>query len=85
MTKSKRFSGLLHDAFYTFYDIINVSEVTFTVSVVEDLDSFSFEKFVCKSEVCHVWSAGWSIYGEEAETGRWNVVKFAVCVSHKFI
>lgn len=60
----------------------SIRKVTFTVSIVEDLDRFTFEQFVCKSEVSHIRSSGWSVYGKETEAGRRDVVELAVCVSH---
>ena len=56
--------------------------VGYTANIRENLNSFSFEKFISKSKVSHVWSAGRSIYGKKSETGGWNIIKFTVCVSH---
>ena len=30
--------------------------------------SFTFEQFIRKSEVSHIWSAGWSVYSEETKS-----------------
>ena len=35
-------------------------------AIVKNLNSFSFEKFISKSKVSHIWSAGRSIYSKES-------------------
>ena len=76
---------VLHDAHYAFHNVIDVGEVTLAVTVVENLDGFAFNKFVGKTEVCHVGTTCWAIDREETETGGWDVVEFAVGVRHQFV
>ena len=35
------FRSSLHDTFYAFYDIVNVCEVTFAITIVKNLNSLS--------------------------------------------
>ena len=77
--------GVLHHSYYTFHDVIDIGEVALTVAVVENLDGFAFNKFVGETEVCHVRATGWTIDGEETETGGWDVIEFAVGMSHKLV
>ena len=79
------FGGMLHDANYTFYNVVYISEVALAVSVVENFNGFSFYQFVGKAEVGHIGAAGRTIDGEEAETGRGDVVEFRVGMGHQFI
>ena len=58
---------MLHDTNYTFYDVVNECEVTFTVAIVENLDGFAFHQFVGESEVRHIWATCGTIHCEEAK------------------
>ena len=60
--------SVLHNTDYTFYDVIDIGEVTLAVAVVENLYGFAFHKFVGETEVCHVRATDWTIDGEETET-----------------
>ena len=76
---------VLHDTNYTFYDVVNECEVSFTVAIVENLDGFAFHQFVGETEVCHVRATGRTIDGEEAEACAGDVVELAVGVRHKLV
>ncbi len=77
--------GMLHDTNHTFYDIVDIGEVAFAVAIIEDLYGLAFTEFVGKSEICHVRTTGRTVDGKEAETCAWDVVEFAVGVSHEFV
>ena len=76
---------MLHDADYTFNDVIHIREVALAIAVVEDLDRLAFTKIVGEAEICHVWATGRTIDGEEAETCAGDVVELAVGVRHKLV
>ena len=77
--------GVLHDANYTFYNIVNVSEVAFAVAIVENLDGLAFHQLVGEAEVGHIGTAGWAIDGKEAEACRGNVVELRVGMGHQLV
>ena len=77
--------SVLHHSYYAFHDVIDIGEVAFAVAVIENLDGFAFHQFVGEAEVSHVWATGWSINGEETETGGWDVIELAVGMSHKLV
>ena len=77
--------SVLHDTHNTFYDIIYKSEVALAVAIVEYLDGLAFNKFVGETEVSHIWTTSWTIYGKETQASRRNVVEFAIGMSHKLI
>ena len=79
------FWGVLHDSYYTFYDVVDVGEVTLAVAVVEDLYLVAFHEFVGEAEVCHVWATGRTVDGEEAEAGRRDIIELAVCMCHQLV
>ena len=76
---------VLHDTDYTFYDVVNECEVTFTVAIVENLDGFAFHQFVCKTEVRHIWATGRTIDCEEAKACGWNVIEFTIGMCHQLV
>ena len=45
---------VLHNAYYPLNNVINVGKITLTVTVVKDLNSFTFTKFVGEPEIRHV-------------------------------
>lgn len=75
----------VHYALHAFNYVIDISEVTFAVAVVEYLYGFTLDQFVGESEICHVRSAGRAIHREEAQAGAGYVVQFAVAVRQQFI
>lgn len=75
----------LHDADDAFHNVIDVGEVSFAVTVVENLYGFPGPQLVGKSEVGHVRPSGRAIDGEEAEACGGNVVEFGIAVGQKFV
>lgn len=76
---------VLHDADYTFYYVVYKSKVALAVAIVEDFNGFAFNKFVGETEVCHVGTTSWTIDGEETEASRWDVIEFAISMSHQLV
>ena len=76
---------VLHDTDYTFYDVVNECEVTFTIAIIEYLDGFAFHQFVCKTEVRHIWATGGTIHCEEAKACRRDVIEFTVGMCHQLV
>ncbi len=77
--------GFLHDADYAFDDVVDVGEVAFAVAVVEDLDGLACAEFVGEAEVGHVRTAGGAVDGEKSQSGRRDIVEFAVGVGHELV
>ena len=77
--------GSLHHADNTFDDVVNVGEVALAVAIVEDLNGLACLQFLRGGEVEHVRSACRTVNGEEAETGRRNIVELAVAVCQKLV
>ena len=59
---------MLHNADYSFHNVIDIGEVTLAVAVVEDLDGLAFHQFVGEAKVGHVGTTCWAIDGKEAES-----------------
>ena len=59
---------MLHNADYSFHNVIDIGEVTLAVAVVEDLDGLAFHQFVGEAKVGHVGATCRTIDGEEAKT-----------------
>ena len=84
------FSGLLfrcalHDTDDTFNNVIYIGEVTLAVAVVEDLDGLASLQLLRGGEIEHVRPACGTVNSEEAQTGGWNIVEFAVAVRQKLV
>ncbi len=79
------FGGVLHDAHHSFHDVVNIGEVALAVAVVEYLDGIAFHQFVGEAEVCHIGTTGGAIDGEEAQTGRGDVVELRVGMGHQLV
>ena len=62
------FRCMLHNTNNTFYYIIHIGEVAFAIAVVEDLDSFTFHKFIGETEICHIGTASRTVNGKETQT-----------------
>ena len=77
--------GVLHDANYTFYYIVNVSEVALAVAIIENLDGVAFYQLVGEAEVSHVGTTGGAIDSKEAQAGRGDVVEFRVGMGHQLV
>lgn len=58
---------MLHNADYSFYNVIDKSEVTLAVAVVENLDGLALDQFVGETKIGHVGATSWAIDGKEAE------------------
>ena len=76
---------VLHNTNYTFYNVVNKSKVALTVAIVEDLDSLAFNKLVGETEVCHIGTTSWTINCKETQASRWDVIEFAICMSHQLV
>ena len=37
------FRGVLHDAYYSLHNVVDIGEVAFAVAIVEDLDGIAFD------------------------------------------
>ena len=77
--------GVLHDANYTFYYVVDIGEVALAVAIIENLDGIAFHQFVGEAEVSHVGTTGGAIDGEEAEAGRGDVVELRVGMGHQLV
>ena len=77
--------GVLHDAHHSLHDVVDIGEVALAVAIIEYLDGFAFHQFVGEAKICHVWTAGGAIDGEEAQTGRGDVVELRVGMSHQLV
>lgn len=58
---------MLHNADYSFHNVIDIGEVALAVAVIEDLDGLAFDQFVSKTKVGHVGTTCRTIDSEEAE------------------
>lgn len=79
------FRRSLHDTDDAFHNVIDVGEVSFAVSVVEDLDGAAGPQFIGESEVGHVRPSGRAVDGEETEACGGNVVEFGIAVGQEFV
>ena len=76
---------VLHHANHTLNNVIHISEVAFTISVIENLDGLAFTELVCEAEVCHIGTTGRTIDGEEAKACGWDVVELTIGMCHEFV
>ncbi len=58
---------MLHNADYSFHNVIYKSKVALAVAVVEDLDGLALDQFVGEAKVGHVGTTCRAIDSEEAE------------------
>ena len=77
--------SMLHDTDYSFYNVIDKSKVALAVAIIENLDCITFNKLIGETEVCHIWTTSWTIYCEETQACRRNVIELAVGMSHKLV
>ena len=77
--------GVLHDANHSLHDVVDIGEVALAVAIIENLDCLTFNKFVGETKVCHIWTTGGAIDGEEAEAGRGDVVELAISMGHQLV
>lgn len=68
------FGRLIHYADNALNYIVDISKISLAVAVVEDFDGLAFEQFVGEAEVCHVGATCGTVYGEEPQAGRGNVI-----------
>ena len=59
---------MLHNADYSFHNVIDKSKIAHAVTVVEDFDGLALDQFVGETKVGHVRTACWTIDGKEAKT-----------------
>lgn len=74
-----------HYADNAFDNVINIGEIAFAVAVVEDLNGFTFDEFVGEAKVGHIGTPGRTVYSEEAQAGRRDVVELRIGMCHKFV
>ena len=77
--------GVLHDANYSFHDVVDIGEVALAVAIIENLDGLAFHQLVGEAEVSHVGTAGGAIDGKETEAGRGDVVELRVGMGHQLV
>ena len=77
--------SMLHYSNYSLYDVIDESEITLAVAIVEYLDGLALTKLIRKAKVSHIGTAGWTIDRKETKTCRRNVVQFRISMCHQFI
>lgn len=75
----------LHYAHYTFNDVIHISEITLTITIVENFNGFASTQLVGETEIRHVRTTSRTIYREEAQTRGRNIIQLRVSMSHKLI
>lgn len=59
--------GMLHNADYSFHNVIDISKIAHAVTVVEDFDGLALDQFIGETKIGHVGTACWAIDGKEAE------------------
>ena len=64
----------LYNTNNSFDDVINIGEITLTITVIEDLDGLASKKFNCKNKVGHIRSTSRAINSKETKTCRGNVI-----------
>lgn len=77
--------GVLHDANYTFYYVVDIGEVALAVAIIENPDGFAFHQLIGEAEVSHVGTASRAINCKEAQAGRGNVVELRVGMGHQLV
>ena len=55
-------------------NVVDISEIAFAVAVIENLDSFSFDKLVRKAKIHHIWTTGGTVDRKETQSCRWDVI-----------
>ena len=58
---------LLHNVHDAFNNIINISEISFTITIVIDLNLITLYKLVCELEERHIWSSSRPIHCKETK------------------
>ena len=75
----------MHYSYYSFYNIINVGEISAAVAIIEDFYRFALQEFVGEAEIGHIGATGRTIDGEEAQTGGRDIVKLRIAVGEELI
>ncbi|MEY3459804.1 MAG: hypothetical protein RL215_2961 [Planctomycetota bacterium] len=70
---------------HAFDDVIDVGEVAFHVTEVEDINGFSGEDGFGEKPERHIRASPGAIDGEEAESGGGEVEEVAVGMGHEFV
>lgn len=55
----------LHHTLYTLNNVIHISEITLTISIIENLNRLALQQLIGKSKVRHVRSARRTIHRKE--------------------
>ena len=79
------FWRMLHNTYYTFHNVIYIGEVTLTVTIIENLNSFAFTQFIGKTKVRHIRTTCRTIDRKETKTSRGYIIEFTISVCHQFI
>ena len=79
------FGCFVDDSKHAFHDVINVGEIPFHFSVVEDIDGAVFQDGLGKQEEGHVRATPRAVDGEKPETRAVKPEEAAVAVGHEFI
>jgi len=58
---------MLHNADYSFHNVIDIGKITLAVAVVKNLDGLALDQFVGETKIGHVGATSWAIDGKEAE------------------
>jgi UDP-glucuronate 4-epimerase len=61
---------------YSLHNIIHIGKITFTITIIEYLDSFAFYKLVGKPEIRHIRTTCRTINRKETQACGWNIIKF---------
>lgn len=79
------FGGVLHHAYHSLHNVIDIGEVPLAVAEVEDLDLFSLHQLVGESEIRHVGASARAVDGEEPQSSGGDVVELGVCMCHQLV
>lgn len=79
------FCGTIDDTYDTINDVIDIREVTFHLSVVEDINGPAFENRFREQKESHIRASPGAIDRKETQTGRGNSIEMAVGVCHQFV
>ena len=59
-------------------NIINICKISLTITIVKYLNRITAQKFIGKTEICHIRSSSRTINCKKAQTGGRNIIKLTV-------
>src|SRR5690606_49194 len=76
---------MIERANHTLHDIVDISEVTAVMAIIENINRLPGENLFGKKKQRHIRATPGTVHGEETQTGGGDIKQMAISMGHQLI